>query len=454
MGEGTPIRTPEDEVMDDPNIANEVNKARAAARALAAAAPLADLSRSVERQREFMRSVLGPSDGFLAASKAASEAVRSVTKVFESASFQTSLQKSILPTLAGLQRPGVLVDLPKQLADLGRFTPPPSAFLEGLNTSAFKSLANTQLLFDTHISKQLPALQEMVRAITDDRTAWMRDLDSKFLAGLALPQINLRDWLPAIHLPPPPPPGTLLGDLLIVQWERSYDAQKVAALDRLVSRIGWRPRGAVRAALNLQAQIQSRPIALVVRNELRAGLLLALAEQDRPQRHRFGRQWVADEDGRVEEFVPTDLPLDLFWRWLKDETCKAATAALLGLPYPGLGAGDALTRVCAMASLEKPDPHAVDPFAVIVAIDHRPQTMVVALNGLITVATPRQRDLLEALALELQTNPGATFADAARRLKLSPSTARVQRHKLLKKLGLDGQTTLNAYLATLQSTLE
>lgn len=424
--------------MNDPNRteANEMRTAVQLALTLARS-PQTDLSRS-------MRSLMEPSAGLLAASKAASEAMRSAAKVFDS----LSLQKSIFPAFVGLQTEGVLADLGKQMATIGRLSPPPSALLDGFSTSAFKSLLDTQRLIDTRVTGQMLGIQDSIRAITEQQNDWIRDLGSKFLAGLTFPKIDIRDWLPAIHFPPPPESGTLMGDLLIVDWERSTEEEKLAALDRLVARIPWRAEGDVSLALTFRSVLEKRSRAKVAKDVLQTGLLLALGEQDRPQKHRFGRHWFIDDDGHTATFVPNDLPVDLFWRWLADEARTAAGRILLERPYPGAAATYEHDNPLLPTQWPQPE-HTVNPEQQLVRRDEM-LLVTFALGNLLEKATPAQQRLVIALAIELRSKPGATFADAAERLGISPSTARVQRRQLFERLGLDRQPTLYAYLATLE----
>jgi hypothetical protein len=135
---------------------------------------------------------------------------------------------------------------------------------------------------------------------------------------------------------PGPAPGTPLGDLHLLLAAAGDGAAALAALERTVDRIPWRPRRpAVRRALAARAAAAGG-VDGVKRRELRAAVYLVLAERRRPQAHRFGRSWLTDGAGRVVPAVPEALAPALYWRWFGDEVRKAAEASLLGEPYPVL----------------------------------------------------------------------------------------------------------------------
>src|SRR5262249_33845790 len=75
--------------------------------------------------------------------------------------------------------------------------------------------------------------------------------------------------------------------------------------------------------------------------ETRAAVLLVLDRKDRPQRPRFGQEWVVDVRGKVAVVAINDLPATWFWDWLRREVLKAVTASLLETPYPP-GSADVL----------------------------------------------------------------------------------------------------------------
>jgi hypothetical protein len=189
------------------------------------------------------------------------------------------------------------------------------------------------------------------------------------------------------------------------------------------------------------------------RQELSAAVYVVLAERGRPQTHRFGRAWMTGADGQMEAFVPERLPPTLFWRWFCDEVRKAAAASLLGEAYP-----DGVTRAEKERALpgrlgdedSLPDragtgvAHGVvgtdasDPLESVLADERRRQAAnwwQVAMGE----ATPRQRELLRALA-ELHEAAGdvPALAQAAAHTGMAASTARVQWKRLrdrLRRLG-------------------
>lgn len=131
-------------------------------------------------------------------------------------------------------------------------------------------------------------------------------------------------------------PGGLWGDLVLARLGDE------GALDRLAHRITWRLHGTdneqrmMRSELRRRAESTGRGRDEVKHTALMTGLALALAERERQQTHRFGRQWVVEsaENPRRALFVPSDARPRWYWRWLCDEAVKAARADLLGRPYP------------------------------------------------------------------------------------------------------------------------
>ncbi|MGH2355934.1 MAG: hypothetical protein ACRDI2_08980 [Chloroflexota bacterium] len=243
---------------------------------------------------------------------------------------------------------------------------------------------------------------------------------------------------------------------------------QLAALERTVDRIQWRPRNpAVRRALAARTG-PADDVMQVKRQELRAAVYLVLAERGRAQAHRFGRSWLTGQGGRRARVVPEQMDDALFWRWFCDEVRKAAEASLLGDAYPvgesgsdgppgtastdgANGASAGRDRLAArhirpriiplgdreIESLEDPAP---GPLDVLLAQEHRRETRE-SWRAVVAAATPRQRQLLEVLAGTAACGapaagqvPTTSLADAARRLGIAPSTARVQWKRLVERL--------------------
>lgn len=273
-----------------------------------------------------------------------------------------------------------------------------------------------------------------------------------FLARVAIPWVRAPSslWVPADTRPGVEPdvpisPATSpdvdlpLGDLQVLGSPGGDDAASLAALERVVRRISWIPRDPrVRRALAARAAADGRGREAARTAELRAAVYLVLAERGRPQAHRFGHRWPTDRDGRSIEIVPERLPSALFWRWFVDEVRKAAEASVLGLSYPTSRSESALSATDRRAAFEESDldryPGTVpDPLFVLLDREHRGE-IAQRWQGVLDRATPGQRELLRALVAEREQSPTATLADAARRVNLAPSTARVHWKRLLQRL--------------------
>jgi hypothetical protein len=281
----------------------------------------------------------------------------------------------------------------------------------------------------------------------------------------------LRRHAPAVLRAQAHESGTPLGDLRLLTDSPTDGRDRLAALERTVDRIQWRPRNAaVRRELAASA---GSPGGIVgaKRRELRAAVYLVLAERGRPQAHRFGRAWLTSHDGHPAAAVPEQLDDGLYWRWFCDEVRKAAEASLLGEPYPagegappdqsGTGPPAAVDgrapgrdgsirrlpriRIARLSdthleSLEDPSP---GPAELLIAQERRRESLEAWLAAL-AAASPRQRDLLRVLAGGAGDGPvGAehdasasveSLTEAALRLGIAPSTARVQWKRLVDRL--------------------
>jgi hypothetical protein len=255
--------------------------------------------------------------------------------------------------------------------------------------------------------------------------------------------------------------GTLLGDLQLVLGaaERTDGRRQLAALERTVDRIAWRPRDPMaRRALAARAA-DGIDVDVVKRQELRAAVYLVLAERDRPQAHRFGRSWTTGDDGRLVEVVPAQLDENLHWGWFCDEVRKAADASLLGQPYPAAAAqlrsqaADSEEAGEQRVDVVRPGPRGLrsltraDSLDADVVADPSPGPLDLLLTKetaeahrrlwrrTLDAASPRQRQLLDALAAGSSADdyPVASLADAARLVGVAPSTAGVQWKRLVDR---------------------
>ncbi len=256
-----------------------------------------------------------------------------------------------------------------------------------------------------------------------------------------------RLWV--VHRPPPAPvPGTDIGDLDVLLSRTAADGDRLAALERTVDRIAWRPRRpSVRRALAARTADGSSA-ETVKRQELRAAVYLVLAERGRPQTHRFGRSWVIGADGRTAAVMPERLSPPLFWRWFCDEVRKAAEASLVGDTYPAEHAGESHAAALTLSTARaEPADLEADPLACLLAKERR-QEAAAWWHAALGEATPRQRALLHSLAALIEASPRAeaparlTLAEAAKRAGMAASTARVHWQRLVRRLRALGQIAL------------
>jgi hypothetical protein len=255
--------------------------------------------------------------------------------------------------------------------------------------------------------------------------------------------IGLGYWIP-LATPPRPPerplqrrtareaPSSEEADLLTLLNPDGPADERLAALDHAVDRVDWFPRRAgVRHALRRAAERDGCDVSVVKRRELRAAVYLVLAERWRWQTHRFGARWLTGENGRVQEILPGELPPDLFWRWFADEVRKAAETALLGEPYP-LAHSEPRTQPLEeqdAARLVDPRP---DPLEALIR-KHERREHAARWQRVLSGATPGQRRLLRALTFDPAGAAPVTLGDAAARLGLAASTARVQWKRLVDR---------------------
>lgn len=249
------------------------------------------------------------------------------------------------------------------------------------------------------------------------------------LAVVAMPR-----WDPVLELPPLPwlAPGTRDADLFLLLRGDGEPEEPLAALERMVDRVPWAPRGAARDALYARARDEEASPAEIKRRELRAAVVLVLGAAETPQYHRFGTRWLVGRDGRKDLVRPYhDLDLDLLWEWFCDEVPKAAEAALLERPYPATGDPlepdkDDPGRVVPIENLALVDP-AGDPLLLLLERERRSGDAARLLTAL-RLASPRQRELLSLI------RAGDSPTEAGRRLGMAPGTARAQLYRLRQKL--------------------
>ena len=231
-------------------------------------------------------------------------------------------------------------------------------------------------------------------------------------------------------------PGTLHGDLMIVRYGdprkqgREQDIARPAALERLFQRLHWRPFNELaKEALKRRMRENGQREYF---NTFASALCAALAKDDTPQYIRLGKDWLTDERGRKVKIAPTQLPWQIYWRWLRKETINEMEQDLLGeLPDPQVVAfgdrdeeEDSGDVVVDWETLRAPDP---DPEEALLEQElereHQEQ-----LARILAICSPRERELLE-YALE-----SPTLADAAVKMGISHSTARAMVDRIRKKV--------------------
>lgn len=266
--------------------------------------------------------------------------------------------------------------------------------------------------------------------------SWVRAPSTLWVPADALPDVE-----PAAPITPTTPSDTEapLEDLQLLGLPGGDDAARLAALERVIRRISWIPRDPrARRALAERAAADGRSLETTRAAELRAAVYLVLAERGRPQTHRFGRLWPTGPDSHQVEIVPERLPPTHFWRWFVDEVRKAAEASVLGLAYPvsrSESVWSAADRRVAVdeSDLDRYPGTAPDPLLVVLDRE-RQDEIALGWKAVMDRVTPGQRELLRALRDAREQRPSATLADAARRVNLAPSTARVQWKRLLQRV--------------------
>lgn len=260
------------------------------------------------------------------------------------------------------------------------------------------------------------------------------DLTWSMALGPNLDLLTIPQWNAVVEVPPIPwlAPGTPDADLHLLLHDEGEPEERLAALERMVDRVPWAPRGAAKRALWARSRHEEVSPVEIKRRELRAAVFLVLGDVEAPQYHRFGTRWLVGQDGRRHLVRPYhDLDLDLLWEWFFDEVVKAAEAALLERPYPATGDPlepdkDAPGRIVAIDGNRVIDP-AGDPLLLL--LEHERQSEDAArLLGALRAASPRQRELLALIGA------GDSPTEAGRRLGMAPGTARAQLHRLRQKL--------------------
>jgi len=214
---------------------------------------------------------------------------------------------------------------------------------------------------------------------------------------------------------------------------RQQDDQLSAALTRLIAQLrpGLRNPRAARALRQRAAVEHTSPQALLRTKIFPEAIVLVSCEAATPQRMRVGRQWATDRHGKVQAASPVQgLPMRAFERWWFSQVYAAATAILLDEAYPRpttqsvpllLREEDALER---LVLPESPGAH---DSATLTALLYDAKGDD-PLHHLLTIASPRARELLLLLQQGLSRNK------AAQVMGISRSTVDVVLCRLRKKV--------------------
>lgn len=206
-------------------------------------------------------------------------------------------------------------------------------------------------------------------------------------------------------------PGTFWGDL--------HRARKgdVEALARLPSHVHWEPKHPdARRALAERAEVEGREAAR--RQALMVGFYEAFQREGEPQRIRFGREYLQAESGSLL-LRPVELPIRLYFHWLRKEVVNGMESYLLGEPYP-------MSEKRRPLPIEEGEELSAEELVLIREAEEECRRQ---LETVLAQATPRQRDIL---LVALETGP--EWATVARRLGLDPGAVRAQLTLLRRRL--------------------
>lgn len=232
---------------------------------------------------------------------------------------------------------------------------------------------------------------------------------------------------------------------------------RMAAIFRLVNTVRWSPnpewgeRERVASnELRARAERDEKSLETVKQEVLSEAVVLVLGDRDRFQRIRVGRgrgsfsirenldadtgvyprdlPYSADTD--ITGALASDFELSPYLYWFRREVQEAATAILLGDPYPPADATDDAWKKRSHSvdnEVHPADSPGNDPLLHMLN-DENYRAAVKRLALFLNHASPQQRDLLFLMA------DGAPTAEAARALGIAESTARVQIKRLRDKV--------------------
>jgi DNA-binding CsgD family transcriptional regulator len=231
-------------------------------------------------------------------------------------------------------------------------------------------------------------------------------------------------------------PNTLSGDLMIARYGdprkqgRERKIGMLAALERLSQRLHWWPfDDQAKEALKRRIRENGQREYF---NTFASALYIAFSNDGVPQYIRLGKDWLTDERGKKVKIPPKQLPIPIYWRWLRKETINEMERDILGeLPGPQVIAlgdrdeeEDSGDVVVDWKTLRAPDP---DPEEALLLqeLEREQQELVARIQAL---CSPRERELLKHVI------ESPSLADAAEKMGISPSTARVMMNRIRKKV--------------------
>jgi DNA-binding CsgD family transcriptional regulator len=207
--------------------------------------------------------------------------------------------------------------------------------------------------------------------------------------------------------------------------EYQQDDQLNAAVTRLIAQLhpGLRNPRAARALRQQAAAQHTSPQDFLRTVVFPAAIRLVAGEVTSSWRMRVGREWVRDMYGKILVASPVRLRFRDFNYWFFSQVYAAAAAIVLDEVYPRpttqqaqvlVYEEDALERLTAPAS-----PGACDSAMLTALLQAEERDPVDQLHRMLTVASPRARELFRLL------RQGLSIKEAAAELRMSPATAYV-----------------------------
>jgi len=301
------------------------------------------------------------------------------------------------------------------------------ATMTGFHTSLLKSLDTSLATMTTSLhTSLLKSLDTSLAVMTTEFHLLFRSMDTSLeMFTRSITEVFTHSIATTFA------PGNPFVDMNIILHQKYSEGERAAALERTVKHISQRwntPNPVIKDALDRCALDQRAKVGTIKREKLQAALMLALGERRQAQAHRFGRDWLTDEDGKKILVVPENLGVCFYWRWLVDRTIRIAEEDLL-MDYP-----------TSSLPLEEDDSPileanfcetAADPLQIVIEHEQR-QADRECVRTLFDLATPRQKELLILL------KEGYKIADAAQQMHIQPSAARCLlsqlRHRAMLKV--------------------